>query len=402
MEMFAKAFTQQEPISEEAIARAVEVMRSGRLHRYNTVDGEPSETALLEKEFAAYLGVKYSLACASGGYALHIALRAAGVRNGDAVLCNAFTLSPVPGAINNAGGEPVLVGTNSDFKIDIVDLREKAVTSGARVLLLSHMRGHIADMDAVIEICDEFDIVLIEDCAHTLGARWKGRPSGSFGQIACFSTQSYKHLNSGEGGFLTTSDPDIIASAVLYSGSYMLYEKHPDMPAKEVFSERRLETPNYSGRMDNLRAAILRVQLRSLDENCRRWNELYAVIEQGLRSLAGISLPVRPAYEEFVGSSVQFSLPGWRPQKISSFIAECSTRGVDIKWFGDNVPRGYTSRFESWHYLSDQGDLGQTSTILDGLCDLRIPLTFDRKDCQQIVAVITEALRCTEAAHPCL
>jgi dTDP-4-amino-4,6-dideoxygalactose transaminase len=105
-------------------------------------------------------------------------LRAAGVRKGGAVLCNAFTLSPVPGAIHNAGGEPVLVATNSEYKIDTVDSRAKAVSSGARLLLLSHMRGHIADMDAVVQICDELDIVLIEDCAHTLGARRKGRPSG--------------------------------------------------------------------------------------------------------------------------------------------------------------------------------------------------------------------------------
>jgi dTDP-4-amino-4,6-dideoxygalactose transaminase len=89
------------------------------------------------------------------------------------------------------------------------------------------------------------------------------------------------HLNSGEGGFLASSDPEITASSVLYSGSCMLYEKHPDMPANELLTGRRLETPNYSGCMDNLRAASLRVQLRSLDENYRRGNELYAVIEQG-------------------------------------------------------------------------------------------------------------------------
>jgi dTDP-4-amino-4,6-dideoxygalactose transaminase len=390
LEIFTKSFTQQEPISEEAIASAVAVMRSGRLHRYNTVDGEVSQTALLEKEFAEYMGAQYCLACASGGYALHIALRAAGISKGDVVLCNAFTLSPVPGAIDNAGGKPLLVEINEFYKIDIDDLREKAASSGARLLLLSHMRGHISDMDAVMDICDEFNIILIEDCAHTLGARWKGKLSGSFGHIACFSSQTYKHLNSGEGGFLTTDDAKAIAKAVLYSGSYMLYDSHCAVPEKSVFEQFRLETPNYSGRMDNLRASILRIQLGELEDNCRRWNLLYSTIEKGLRTIAGITLPVRPQHEEYVGSSIQFSLSGWKNEDVKLFIQECGQRGVNIKWFGDPVPRDFTSRYDSWHYIEPQADLVKTRQILADLCDLRVPLTFDDDDCRQIVAVINE------------
>ena len=96
---------------EAAIEAAVAVMRSGRLHRYNLVEGEIAETALLEQEFAATLGVPYCLATASGGTAMQIALVACGVESGDAVLTNAFTLSPVPGAIHGVGGKPVIVET---------------------------------------------------------------------------------------------------------------------------------------------------------------------------------------------------------------------------------------------------------------------------------------------------
>ncbi|WP_288989989.1 DegT/DnrJ/EryC1/StrS family aminotransferase, partial [uncultured Cobetia sp.] len=108
MRRFAKSFTQQEAISDTAIEAAVAVMRSGRLHRYNLAEGEQGEAALLEQEFAASLGIPHALACASGGYALQLALRACGLEAGDKVLCNAFTLSPVPGSIVAAGGEPVL------------------------------------------------------------------------------------------------------------------------------------------------------------------------------------------------------------------------------------------------------------------------------------------------------
>ena len=111
METFEGNFTQQEPIPEEAIEAAVEVMRSGRLHRYNVAEGEAGETALLEKEFADAMGAKYCIAVASGGYALGCAMRALGVKPGDHVLTNAFTLAPVPGSIASVGAVPVFVRT---------------------------------------------------------------------------------------------------------------------------------------------------------------------------------------------------------------------------------------------------------------------------------------------------
>ena len=107
-DIFTGNFTQQEPIPEAGIEAAIAVMRHGRLHRYNVAAGEIAETALLEQEFAAYTGAKYCLAVASGGYALGAALRAVGVKVGDRVLTNGFTLAPVPGAIAALGAVPVL------------------------------------------------------------------------------------------------------------------------------------------------------------------------------------------------------------------------------------------------------------------------------------------------------
>ncbi len=99
MKPFTGSFTQQEPIPEDAISSAVDVLRTGRLHRYNTVGDELGPVAELEAAFAAYQGSAYCLACTSGGYAMATALRALGVGAGDTVLTNGFTLAPVPGAI---------------------------------------------------------------------------------------------------------------------------------------------------------------------------------------------------------------------------------------------------------------------------------------------------------------
>ncbi|MGI9368185.1 MAG: DegT/DnrJ/EryC1/StrS family aminotransferase, partial [Ruegeria sp.] len=164
-EKFTGSFTQQESIPEEAIEAAIAVMRHGRLHRYNVAQGELGETALLEQEFASQMGARFCLAVASGGYALATALRAVGVKPGDPVLTNAFTLAPVPGAIASVGAQPVFVGVTDALTIDLDDLALKA--GQARVLMLSHMRGHLCDMDRLMQICDSAGVIVIEDCAHT-------------------------------------------------------------------------------------------------------------------------------------------------------------------------------------------------------------------------------------------
>ncbi|MGI9378779.1 MAG: DegT/DnrJ/EryC1/StrS family aminotransferase [Methyloligellaceae bacterium] len=392
MKRFKKSFTQQEPIPQQGIDKVVEILKSGRLHRYNTAADEISETALLEEEYAAYQDASYCLAVASGGQAIQIALRAVGVEPGDKILANAYTLAPVPGAIHAVGAAPVFVEIGDDWLTDIDDLRAKAHDSDARFLMLSHMRGHIANMDAVCDICDEFNIVMIEDCAHTMGAQWKGRKSGNFGKVACFSTQTYKHMNSGEGGLLTTDDGEIAARATILSGSYMLYERHGASPSANVFEDIRLQMPNCSARMDNLRAAILRAQLPRLDDNVRRWNERYRILEDGLRNSTGIRIVERPQHESYVGSSIQFHIQGISVENIPTFIDACFAQGVELKWFGSEQPAAFTSRYDSWHYIDDIPHLPKTLKSLSTTCDMRVPLTFDNNDCEKIAAIIVKEL----------
>ncbi|GGB14900.1 DegT/DnrJ/EryC1/StrS family aminotransferase [Allosediminivita pacifica] len=384
-EVFTGSFTQQEPIPEAGIEAALSVMRSGRLHRYNTCEGEVSETAALEQEFAALTGARYCLGVASGGYALGCALRAVGVKPGDRVLTNAFTLAPVPGAIASVGGVPVFVEVTEDLVIDLEDLEAKA--GQADVLMLSHMRGHLCDMDALMEICRAAGITVIEDCAHTMGATWNGVASGRHGLVGCYSTQTYKHVNSGEGGFLVTDDAEVAARAVILSGSYMLYERHAAAPGPEVFERVRLETPNVSGRMDNLRAAILRPQIAKLGEQVARWNARYDVVEAGLRDTPGLRQVTRDPRGVFVGSSYQFLLPEWSPGAVEEVVTRCKARGVELKWFGAEAPVGYTSRYDSWHY-APSGPLPRTDAVLAGLLDMRLPLTFSLDDCAQIARII--------------
>lgn len=388
-DVFKGSFTQQEPIPEAGIEAALRVLRHGRLHRYNLAEGEAGETALLEEEFAEVTGAQYALAVASGGYAMGCAMRALGVTAGDKVLSNGFTLAPVPGAVASLGAEPVFVEVTRNLTLDLDDLQAKIATSGAKVLLLSHMRGHLTDMPKLMALCNAAGVSVIEDCAHTMGAAWEGVPSGRFGAVGCFSMQTYKHVNAGEGGFLITDDAELAARMILLSGSYMLYARHRASPPVEVFERLRFETPNISGRMDNLRAAILRPQIANLPAQVERWAARYKVLEAGLAHVPGIELTKRPDEEIYVGSSFQFLMPGHSAEAMRAYVARCGARGVELKWFGADDPVAFTSRYDHWAYAPGQS-LPQTDAVLQGLIDMRVPLTFCLEDYALIALILAQ------------
>ena len=384
---FGKDLSTPEPIPEEAIERAVALMRSGRLHRYGEQGSGFPEPSLLEQDYAAYVGSKYCVAVSSCGAAMFIALKALGVKPGDKVLTSTFTLSPVPGAIAHAGAEAVLVEASSDYMTDMADLERKAASSGAKVFLLSHMRGHIADLRAMRSVCDKYGIAIVEDCAHTMGAKWDGQHTGTWGRVGCYSAQTYKHINSGEGGLLVTDDDDVAAQAILMSGCYMMYDQHILKPAPEVFERWKYVTPNFSMRMSNLAASLLRPQIGQLADRGRRWNHIYTALAHELCKARYVSVPTRDTQEEFIASSIQFTLDLTPPQ-IEQFLKECSLRGLYIKWFGTAVPVAFTSNYEHWHYLQSKPDIPNSKAVLNQLMDLRTPLSLTDEDCVLIGQIV--------------
>lgn len=390
--VLTRDLTEPEPIPEAGIARAVELMRSGRLFRYGETGDDQRDVALLESEFAAYVGRRFCVACNSGGGAMFLALKVLDVAPGDAVLVNGFTLAPVPGAIAHAGARPVVVEIGPDYVIDVEDLRRKAVASGAKVLLLSHMRGHLADMDAVTAACRDLGLRLVEDCAHALGAAWNGRAVGSFGEAAAFSAQTYKHLNAGEGGFLLLDDEDRAARAILLSGSYMLYAQHDSRPGAEMMARWSETTPNFSLRMTALAAALLRPQLRELPRRAARWSVIHDRIAAGIARSPHARLPRRDPRARPVPTSVQFSVTGLDACGIRAFVAGAQARGLSIKWFGGERPVGFTSAPRHWRYRSDQAPLDRTHAVLSTLCDIRTPVSMTDDECDLVAAIVRESL----------
>jgi dTDP-4-amino-4,6-dideoxygalactose transaminase len=389
--------TEPEPIPAAGIARANELMHSGRLFRYGEMGGDQRDVALLEQEFAAFVGRRYCVAVNSGGSALFVALKALGAAPGEPILVNGFTLAPVPGAIVHAGCRPVIVEIGADYVIDTADLERKVRESGARVLLLSHMRGHVADMDAVVDLCRRLGLRLVEDCAHALCASWRGRAIGTFGDAAAFSAQTYKHLNAGEGGFVVLDDEDATARAILHSGSYMLHGQHLSSPGSDVLARWEESTPNFSLRMSALAAALLRPQLAELPRRAARWREIHDRIRAGLSGLDAVRLPRRHPDAVLSPTSIQFSLPGFAAAEMKAVLAHALERGVPIKWFGASRQTGFTSAPRHWSYVGEQGPLEATHHVLSTLCDIRTPVSMTDEECDLAALIVREAI---DAALP--
>jgi dTDP-4-amino-4,6-dideoxygalactose transaminase len=189
---FVKDFSKPMSIPQEGIDAAVEVMRTGRIFRYSSTSAETSQVANAEKEFAEMVGQKYAIAVNSCSSAIFVAMMCVGVKPGDQVITNGFTFTALPSCIMRIGAEPVLVEATEQYTMDLDDLEKKAQESDAKVLLLSHMRGKVCDMDRVVEICEKYGLTLVEDCAHGCGVMWKGRQLGYHAAVACYSTQSDK------------------------------------------------------------------------------------------------------------------------------------------------------------------------------------------------------------------
>jgi len=385
-------FTRFEPVPAAGIERAVALMHSGKLFRYADSRPEDCEAALLERDLADYLGVQYALAVNSCTKAIELALIACGVEPGSQVLVPGFTFTAVPSAVVILRAIPVFVETNSNFRLDIDDLRRK-ITSRTKVLLLSHMRGHISDMDEIGQLCAEHGITLIEDAAHALGARWRERKVGSIGHVGCFSFQSNKVINAGEGGALVTNDEDIIVKAICLSGTYEgNYRKH------FVRSERIAgvlgTVPQHNARMSNLTAAVARPQIKLLDRKLRAYHDIYAQLRRALTRTNRIEFPQEFPQETRLPDSIQFRVIGFDPPRLQEFVERVRATGVPLAgfWEAENA-----RAFYNWRYLgNDMPDLPKTRESLANACDMRLPSMLGDEHVAYLTAAILSALHETE------
>lgn len=370
-------------------------MQTGRLYRYNIAPGEQSVVSMCEQEICDYTGFKYCVGLNSCGSALMLLLKTTGLKPGGKVLSNAFTFGAVPSAIEHAQGTAVYVESNKDHVINVVDLEKKLKENpDCKHVLISHMRGKLADMDRIKELCDEYDAILLEDCAHSLGVMWQGEHSGHKGIACAISSQSYKMINSGEGGFLLTDDPEIAAQTAVIAGAYEgLAGKHVTVPGPEHFKGKPEALPNYSIRMSNLAAAVIRPQIKTLDERIakynRRYNDLVAKLEERVGDHVYIP-QLTPGVTRMVHDSIQFNLDAkFTPEMIQQFLDECGEHGLPVELFGH---KSNARNFVNWGFAPATEPLPETAEMLSRACDCRMPLMWDDEDFDDMADVLIESM----------
>ena len=376
---------QAEPIPEAAKAEIERLLASGDLFRYTAPSDAP--VALLEKEFAEHIGARYALAVSSCSAALFLALKALDLPRDARVLIPAFTFAAVPSAVVHADCVPVLVEVGSNFRIDLDDFRAKL--DGADAILISHMRGHTSDMDAIMAEAEARGLPVVEDAAHSLGTVWNGRKIGTLGRIGCFSFQSYKLVNAGEGGMFVTDDPEIAARAVIMSGAYEHnWKKHPGL--QNSFHHWQNKLPLYNMRMQNLSAAVIRPQIPMIDGRVTAGRSNHDYVAGRLSASMWMDVPPALPQETRAPDSLQFNLVGFdEDDEAREFQDAAARRGVSVQVFG--LSKDNARAFWNWQFLRDVPDLPKTREMLMRACDLRLPARLTRAELDVIADALLDA-----------
>ena len=373
-----------EPIPAAARAEIERLLASGDLFRYTAPENAP--VALLEEEFAQLMGARFALAVSSCSAALFLSLKALDLPRGAKVLIPAFTFAAVPSAVVHADCEPVLVEVGTNYRIDLDDFHAKL--DGADAILISHMRGHTSDMDAIMEAAEARGLPVIEDAAHSLGTAWGGRKVGTIGKVGCFSFQSYKLVNAGEGGILISDDPELIARAVIMSGAYEHnWKKHKAV--SNAFARWQNKLPLYNMRMQNLSAAVIRPQLREIARRVRDGRANHDYVAGLLNATGWLSVPDPLPKEERAPDSIQFNLVGFTDAETRAFQAAAKARGVSVQVFG--MSEDNARAFWNWEFLGPAPDLPKTRAMLMRACDCRLPARLTRPELDLIAGALIGA-----------
>lgn len=271
-------------MGEEEVNAALRVLRSRSPFRYYGVDLQ-EETRAFEDEFASFLGISHCVAMNSGTGALHVALAALGVGPGQEVILPAYLWVSVAAAVVNLGAIPILADIDDTFSLD-PDAVEAKITSRTTGIIVVHMSGAPANINPLEKIARRHGLFLLEDCAQCIGGSVDGKKVGTFGEMAIFSFQMNKNMTSGEGGCIVTND------SRLYNRSVACHDTGyaRDSAGRAILDDLDLCLWGRGYRMDELRAAILRTQLKKLPVIISQMRHSKYVIRKNLEQYPEISL----------------------------------------------------------------------------------------------------------------
>ncbi len=367
-----------------------QVLDSGRFFRYDTRELDQTMVGQLENNIKTYLNCKYVLAVSSGTTALALALMSLNLPKGFEVACPTFGFSANPSSIVLAGGIPRLFACDENLNIDLQDLKMRW-NDNIKVIMVVHMRGIAQPLSEVINFAREKGVYIIEDAVPALGVSINNKFLGTFGDIGCFSMQSDKTINCGEGGFLVTDNIDFYARAVMMSGAYEsrvnkhLTEMNIDVCTEQIY-------PLYSFRMDELRAAVAIPQILGLPCKLTKYKENYSYVVEKLFDYVEIR---KPFYKDgFLGDSFTFFVDDERGNEVARALC---AEGIAARCIGatDNI-----RSFKQWKYVEESTDeeflhipsIERTEKRLR--CSVDIPLSFllNKEDLDDLVIAVKKVI----------
>ena len=316
-----------------------------------------------EQEFCQVIGVRHAAAVSSGTAALHLALRLIGVEAGDEVFCSTLTFIATASPITYLKAKPVFIDSDrTSWNMNPALLRE-ALAQRAKIgklpkaVVLVHLYGQSADIDPILEVCNAFEVPLVEDAAESLGATYKGRSPGSFGKVSIFSFNGNKIITTSGGGMLVSDDPDLVSKARFLATQAR--DPAPHYQHSEI---------GYNYRLSNVLAGIGRGQLRVLEQRVQARRRNFEIYQQALSNLPGIEfmpeaafgratrwlscITINPAEFGANREQVRSSLAGqqiearpvWKPLHLQPAFASCESIGgavsEDLFKYGLCLPSG--------------------------------------------------------------
>jgi dTDP-4-amino-4,6-dideoxygalactose transaminase len=239
------------------------------------------EVKKFEENLSSFLGAQHSLGVGNCTDGLLLAIKAAGIAPGDEVIFSSHTFVATASAIYHSGAKPVPVECGPDHLIDVKSI-EAAITSKTKAIIPTQLNGHVCDMEDIIKLCNKYSLILIEDAAQSLGAKYKDKSAGTFGVASAYSFYPAKVVGCfGDGGAVVTNDDDIY-------NKVFLTRDHGRAKIGEVV------TWGMNSRLDNLQAAILDFKLSKYNLDIDRRREIASIYEDGLKDVKEIILPTAP------------------------------------------------------------------------------------------------------------
>jgi len=380
-------------LSTRDVAAAVEAVRGRRYYRYDSRPVEDTCNGRLEQRLKRVFDVPHALTCTSGTTAIALALISLDLPPNSPVACSSFTFSATPSAILLAGHRPVLVDSDENLHLDPERLRT-VLAEGAAAVVAVHMRGMACDIQRVCAVAAEFGVPVVEDACAAMGVEIDGRRVGTFGDVGAFSMQSDKTVNTGEGGFLLTRDPEKYARAIVHAGSYegRMHRHFTDDPAGPPTVDE-MAHPVFAWRLDEVRAALALSQLDHLDLRLTAQHRNYRFVTDRLHDLPALTVRRPGAPGALLGAQLILRLPGGDPEQVAWATDALCREGIVARRF-DDPDRPNARSFWNWRYLFGDDPVAartkapNTARHLAEALDIPVSPNVTPADCVDLVTAL--------------